>query len=403
MTWGLLLLAPLTASHAAAQTISTATATAVSTEVAKVSLGAPLPFDRGPWVLGEVLFFSNGKILSQPGLRERIRGSRGALYSRTEILADSEALLGSGRFERIEPALYEIPQDPVPPDFVGVAVSTHHVRLVYNVTEKPTVLAAPAGPPPRAEKKKKQLPPSPISGVVFTPTAYRGAGKSPQAGLGLDINGMYMIGRLYGTNGFENTPRKTNYIDRIGVWMLSADGKIQMQSESALRPAVAVGGIGTFLFRDSGQPKVGQLDPSVQVNASQKSTRLLSAGYAVVSKKFWKVRTSAGFMRGNQGDMVREFSEFFSPDALNFFAGKPGTLMKSNSIPFASVLMLPKPEYPLAVEFMQFNGAPLHPWMLNFKVGYFLRLNFDVAYLRFDGGSEWLGLIQFRYNHFPPR
>jgi hypothetical protein len=37
------------------------------------------------------------------------------------------------------------------------------------------------------------------------------------------------------------------------------------------------------------------------------------------------------------------------------------------------------------------------------KLGRFLHLNFDLAYLKFDGGYELLGLFQFRYNQFPSR
>ena len=52
---------------------------------------------------------------------------------------------------------------------------------------------------------------------------------------------------------------------------------------------------------------------------------------------------------------------------------------------------------------MKFNGAAAAPYMLNFKIGRFLKLNFDVAYLKFRNGYELLGLFQFRYNHFPSR
>jgi hypothetical protein len=41
--------------------------------------------------------------------------------------------------------------------------------------------------------------------------------------------------------------------------------------------------------------------------------------------------------------------------------------------------------------------------MLNFKIGYFLKMNFDIAYLRFQGGYDVLGLLQFRFNQFPRR
>lgn len=395
-----LLPASLLAQDASTPTVS---AVAVSSPAAEAPpalppvLGKTVPLEGGPWVLGEVLFVSDGKVLSDPALRDKVRGSRGALYTRADVYGDRDGLLALDRFENVAPSLYEIEGAPVPPDFVGVVSSTWQVRLVFTLSEK----AAPPPPPDPRAKRKKTIPPAAVSGIVFTPTAWRGAGFYKTPGLGLDVNAAYMIGRLYGKNSFANSPRKTNYIDRVGVWMLTADGKIQMQSEGDIRPAIAVGGQGIFLFRDSGQPKVDDPNPTVTVNASQKTTKLLSDGYLVVSKKFGPARTSVGFMEGSAGNMVAEFSEFLTPDALRFFANKGTTFVRSHSMPFASVLLLPKPEYPLAVEYIKFNGAALNPWMINLKVGYFLKLNFDLAFLKFDGGYDLLGMLQFRYNHFP--
>ncbi|OGR82825.1 MAG: hypothetical protein A3J74_05115 [Elusimicrobia bacterium RIFCSPHIGHO2_02_FULL_57_9] len=160
--------------------------------------------------------------------------------------------------------------------------------------------------------------------------------------------------------------------------------------------------MGTFLFRDSPQPKI-DAPATLAVNPQQKSTKLLSGAYVVSSKKLGPVRASLGFQQGNQGDMVAQFSQFLTPDALGFYANKRGQTVRSRSVPFASLLILPKPEFPLGVEFMKFNGAALNPILINFKVGYFLHLNFEVGYLKFAGGYDVLGLIQFRYNQFPKR
>lgn len=360
------------------------------------SFGNPIPLDRGgPWVMGEVLFFSGGRLSSDYSLRDRVRAQRGALYTRQDIFADVDSLMATQRFQRVTPYAYEIPGSPVPPELAGIAASTTQVRLVFDITEKE---AAVSTVPVRG------APAAAISGVVMTPTAYRGAGKFGTPGLGLDFNAVYIIGRLYGKNDFPDAPNKTNYIDRVGVWMLSADGKMQVQSEGPLRPAVSVGGTGTLLFRDSAQPKVNDPNPTVQVNASQKSTRMLASSYVVASKKLGPVRSSAGVMMGNFGDAVSQFSEFLTPDALAFYAKKPrGSIVTTRTMPFASLLVLPKPNQPLAVEVISFNGAQLNPWMINFKVGYFIKLNFDVGVLFFKGGYDVLGLLQFRYNHFPRR
>ena len=77
--------------------------------------------------------------------------------------------------------------------------------------------------------------------------------------------------------------------------------------------------------------------------------------------------------------------------------------IKGRTVPFASILFVPKPAYPLGVEFMKFNGARKNPWLVNFKLGYFLKLNFDLALLKYQGGYDVIGVLQFRYNHFPRR
>ncbi len=355
-------------------------------------LGTPVPLGNGPWVLGEVLFFSGGRLVSEYEWRDKVRGQRGALYAMADILGDVDRLMGLGKFDSVDPALYEIKDTPVPPEFQAIAVSTSQVRLVFNVKEK--VQAASTTAP------KFKTPPAAVSGVVLTPTAYRGAGRYSTPGLGLDVNAAYYIGRLYGKNSFPLAPRKTNYIDRIGVWLLTADGKMQVQSETDLRPAVAVGGQGTFLLRDSPQPSINSA-PSVSVKVSDKSTRLLTDGYFVVSKKFGPARTSVGVLQGTMGDIVSQLSEFLTPESLRFYAGRPGASASSRTVPYASIFMLPKPEYPLGFEVLKFNGSPLNPWMINFKLGYFLKLNFDLAFLKYRGGYDVLGVLQFRYNHFP--
>ncbi|MDD5628864.1 MAG: hypothetical protein PHU21_07360 [Elusimicrobia bacterium] len=398
-----ILLLGLGVSGARAQVVGISTepvafGTSTSTVVSLASyLGAKLSRERGPWVLGEVLFFSRDRLVSDYTWREAVRGRRGSLYTNADIDSDMERLLGLKKFDKVEAGLYEIPGVPVPQEYQGVAVSTSEVRLVFFMTEKFVVGAS--------TKAARPLAPAAVSGVVLTPTAYRGAGRYTTPGMGLDINAAYYIGRLYGKNSYPLTPAKTNYIDRLGVWLLTADGKMQVQSETAWRPAMAVGVQATALLRDSPQPQINQT-PTLTVKATNGSTQILSDAFVVLSKKFGPARTSMGVMLGDMGNLPGNLSEFLTPEALKWYRNdNSGTVIRSKTVPFASLLFIPKskPAFPLGVEVMKFNGSPMNPWLINFKVGYFLRLNFDVAYLKYQGGYDVIGVLQFRYNYFPSR
>ncbi len=382
---------------AAEPVVSTATASTVIASAASVNsvsayLGKKISRDRGPWALGEVIFLSAGRMVSDYTWRDMVRGQRGSLYTNADIAADTERLMGLKAFESVDAELYEIPGTHVPPEHQSVAVPSAEVRLVYTMVEK----KAPGTGKPRAAAR-----PAPISGVVFTPTAYRSTGHFITPGLGLDINAIYYIGRLYGKNNYPDAPYKTNYLDRLGVWLLTADGKIQLQSETKLRPAIAVGAQATALLRDSPQPQINQT-ASLTVSASNKSVQVLTDGYFVASKKFGPTRASLGVMQGTIGNLAANLSEFLTPEALHYYNHAPtDTVVKSRTVPFASFFFLPRNQNPLGLEFMKFQGAPQSPWLINLKIGYFIKLNFDIAYLKYQGGYDVLGLIQFRYNYFP--
>ncbi|TPW16996.1 MAG: hypothetical protein FD126_3750, partial [Elusimicrobia bacterium] len=176
--------------------------------------------------------------------------------------------------------------------------------------------------------------------------------------------------------------------------------KMQIQSENDVRPAMAVGAQGIFTFRDSPQPAIAQ--PNVSVNVSADTTRALGETYVVATKKFWKARVSGGYSYGNAAERIALLTEFLSPQALQFNLGGTNPIeAKAKDTVFGSILFLPKPSYPLAVEVIRPNGMPLKPILFNFKLGYFLKLNFDLSYLRFQGGWDLLGQFSFRYTHFP--
>jgi hypothetical protein len=385
---------PAAAQSASPFASSVSSAPAVSTAPA-VALGQPLSVAGGPWVLAETLFFSGGRVISDYAWRDKLHGVTGQLYTSQDLQADVQTLQGLKAFNRVTPAVYGIPNDPIPPQFTSISVSTNQVRVVFDVDV--IVSSAP--------KPRLVTPPSAVSGLILTPTAFRGAGRFNTPGLGLDFNAVYFIGRLYGKNNYPNAPSHTNYIDRLGVWLLTADGKMQLQSDADWRPAVAVGGQTTFMFRDSPQPSVNT--PTVTVQVKAKTTQILTDAYVVASKNFRGVRTSLGVMQGNMGDLPGNLSEFLAPPALQFYKQSSGftpvDFVRSRTVPFGSVLYMVKPDYPIGVEVMKFDGANTNPLLVNFKLGRFLHLNFDLAYLKFQGGYDVLGLFQFRYNQFPSR
>lgn len=379
---------PFDASASSVPAVSSATAPAVA-------LGQPLSVSGGPWVLAETLFFSGGRVLSDYAWRDKLHGVRGQLYTAQDLQGDVQALQALKVFSRVTPAVYGIPNDPIPPQFTSISVSTNQVRVVFDVD----VIVA------TKPVTRLVTPPSAVSGLILTPTAYRGAGHFNTPGLGLDINAAYFIGRLYGKNNYPNAPSHTNYIDRLGVWLFTVDGKMQIQSDVGWRPAVAVGAQTTFLFRDSPQPSVNT--PTVTVQVKSKSTQFLADGYVVASKNIKGMRTSLGLMQGNFGNLAGNLTEYLQPAALEFYKQsnnfQPVGFSQSRTVPFFSTFYMLKPDYPIGFEVMKFDGAYGNPMLIDFKLGRFLHLNFDLAYLKFDGGYDLLGLFQFRYNQFPSR
>ncbi|MFI5349734.1 MAG: hypothetical protein ACHQ2Z_09330 [Elusimicrobiota bacterium] len=375
--------------------VSSAPAVSTAAAATMAALGQPLPVTGGPWVLAETLFFSGGRVISDYAWRDKLHGIVGQLYTAQDLNTDALTLKDLKVFSRVSPAVYAIPSDPIPPQFTSISVSTNQVRVVFDVD---VIVSS-------AAKPRLVTPPTAVSGLILTPSAYRGAGKFNSPGLGLDFNAAYFIGRLYGVNNYANAPSHTNYIDRLGVWLMTVDGKMQIQSDADWRPAMAVGGQTTFLFRDSPQPSVNT--PTVTVQVKAKTTQILTDAYFVASKNFHGLRTSVGIMQGNFGNLAGNLSEYLAPPALEFYKQtsnfSPVGFVQSNTVPFGSMFYMLKPDYPIGFEIMKFNGAYANPMLINFKLGRFLHLNFDLALLKFQGGYDLLGLFQFRYNQFPSR
>lgn len=245
-------------------------------------------------------------------------------------------------------------------------------------------------------KPQKKMEPVLLSGMVLMPTAYRSTGRN-SIGLNLDINAAYYIGRLYGKNSYTWTTNKKNYLDRIGLWVLSADAKMTVQTEQDWRPALAAGALGMFTVRDSGQPKLD--NPTVQVNVN--STDKLASAYVVASKKWTdKFIFTLGYMEGSVPDIMPQLSEYLTAAAMTL-NGHDGQQCTSRSMAFGGIIWLPRPDRPITLEIMAPQGAPGSPKLFNLHLGSLLHMNFEVSYLNFDGGWDLLGMFQFRYNYFP--
>jgi hypothetical protein len=257
--------------------------------------------------------------------------------------------------------------------------------------KKPAKSGMPAQPAQYGETR------TPLSGIVLMPTAYRGRGKN-SIGLGLDINAAYFIGRLYGKNSYEWTLDKKNYLDRIGVWLLTGDAKMLIQTEGRLRPALAVGALGILQFRDSPQPTLTQ--PGASVAIDSKNTATYTNAYVVLTKRLHpNIILNAGYTDGDMPKIVYQLSEFLSKEALNLNGISNFTV--PTGMLFGGLMWAPKSGSPIGIEVLLPQGAPQSPRLFNLHLGTLLKMNFEISYLAFKGGWDMLGMFQFRYNYFP--
>lgn len=247
-------------------------------------------------------------------------------------------------------------------------------------------------------KQKKSIKKTALSGLVLMPTAYRGTGLN-EIGPGLDINAAYYIGRLYGKNDYMWTNEKKNYLDRLGIWIFSADTKLQVQTEGKYRPAMAAGAQGIFTFRDSKQPDLNT-NYQVQQKVNSSSNNSYANAYIALSKRLGnKIIINAGYSHGDMPKMINSLSEFLSKESKmnNGYANAKN----ASGMLFGGIMWLPKPNSPISVEYMIPQGAQMSPKLINLHLGTLLKLNFEISYLKFDGGWDLLGMFQFRYNYWP--
>lgn len=238
---------------------------------------------------------------------------------------------------------------------------------------------------------------TPISGIVITPTAYRSYGIK-EIGPSLDINATYYIGRIYSKNSFEWSKDKKNYLDRIGLWYLEADGKLLVQSEKELFPAFSTGIKAAFSFRDSPQPNLNS--PSASFKVSSKSTEKLLSLYFAASKRIYKdFFSSFGYSTGDMGKTVYMLSEFISDRSSQLTYNKSRSI--SDSTIFFNTFLVINEKNIVGVEVIIPQGSTFSPKLINLQLANFLKLNFQLSYLMYKNGSEILGMFNFRYSFYP--
>jgi len=239
-----------------------------------------------------------------------------------------------------------------------------------------------------------QLTMVPLSGMVLMPTAFKGTGEN-SIGVGLDINAAYFIGRLYGKNSYSWTTEKKDYLDQIGIWMLSGEGKMQIQTEKNWRPAVAVGGQGILTFRDTSQSA-----STFELKSDSSDNANYANAFIAASKHIGsKLILTAGYSEGDMPKLINDLSEYLSETAMEN-SGYTNPSVPSQLF-YGGLIWLPKPTSPIMLEILVPNGAPMHPKLVNLHLGTLLKLNFELSYLKFDGGWDLIGMFQFRYNYFP--
>jgi|GEM_PF-2166904 len=254
------------------------------------------------------------------------------------------------------------------------------------------------------------------SATVWTPTAFQNkkkAGehlvktkylfsKKPLFGLNIDFILNYYIGRLFG----EDPPSKRQGIPpyfnlkRVGIWLLTVDGKIVLPYLEKKLFSLAFGGRYTYMFDDKGAPsQVGE--QTFEINP-EKSKGLPSV-YTVVTKAWTKNAFHFGIIWGKEDEIIPRLSEYTYKVCYltgNWQTGKSVIFfgMNTHLIPWIN----------LKIEALHPLDNPVDPWLFNIDLGKFLPANFQLAYLRYKyewDKYEWdiLGYFNFRYTFYPPQ
>ncbi len=287
------------------------------------------------------------------------------------------------------------------PDVSTAAVSALPAGLPGMPAQAAVAVSTPAAKKGPSAPAKYDESKAALSGIILMPTAYRGKGRN-SIGLGLDFNGSYYIGRLYGKNTYAWTSEKKNYLDRVGLWLFSADSKMQVQTEGRWRPAMAAGVQGMLKISDASQPTLNS--PSVTTKVDSAGTETYANAYIALSKRLHpKFIVNAGYSDGDMPKVIYSLSEFTSKEAINLGNNRSSTdpVAMPTGMLFGGFMWLPKPDSPIGLEVMIPQGGPQSPKLFNLHLGTLLKLNFELSYLTFKNGWDLMGMFQFRYNYLP--
>ncbi|MCE5300985.1 MAG: hypothetical protein LLG37_08980 [Spirochaetia bacterium] len=257
------------------------------------------------------------------------------------------------------------------------------------------------------------FPPSQTS-VVLMPTGFRN-NIFDNYGLNIDAGFAYYIGSIFGQHDVGGYGSKTDTFAKNGIWLLSVDAKWSFFNPFENWPSLALGVDYTLLLRD----KIGSSETTnAGATFSTKDSVLgLQYMFASASKKaFWETTVHAGYSlgfklykddkgKGAAGYIPYLVNTILGSEAVDSASAETGerVIEARNayylgfSRPFFGKMGL-KAEYLVPVD-MNKNFALPNTYIINTHIDRFI--NFDLAYLHYDGGYAWLGYINLRFSIFP--
>lgn len=233
--------------------------------------------------------------------------------------------------------------------------------------------------------------PSPRTGLVLMPTAYRND-IFDNFGINADMAFSYYIGSIYGEHDVDSRKGNDSFT-KIGVWLLSADIRLTALNETANVPSVGVGYTYSIMLQDSiGSSDTTGVGVTIKGNGRD-SLKSMMGTYAVLSKElFWDFAFSGGYVIGDYSGFIPYLTRFADTDKKNYnsyFIGFSRPLFAKMGV---------EVEYVVPANINNNSFLP-DTYLINTHIDRFI--NFDVAYLKYPGGYAWLGYINFRFTIFP--